>query len=63
MPYTRFVKRGGEVDVYKRTPSGREVKAFTSHSPSLEEAHRKAAIRERHVAGMMKNRRGLKSRR
>jgi len=56
MPYTRFVKRGDHVDVYKRE-GGHEVKAFTSHSPSLAEAHRKAAIRESHATGSMKNRR------
>lgn len=61
MPYTRFVKRGKVVDVYKRV-GGREVKAFTSHSPSLEEAHRKAAIRESHAEGAMKNRRRLPGR-
>lgn len=47
MPYTRFVKRGNKVDVYKRE-GGREVKAFTSNSPSLQAAHRTAAIREAH---------------
>ena len=61
MPYTRFVRRvrGGEkvVDVYKRSPSGGEIKTFTSHNPSLKEAHRKAAIREMHANGSMKNRR------
>jgi hypothetical protein len=65
MPYTRFVRRvrGGEkvVDVYKRTPGG-EVKAFTSHSASLEEAHRKAAIRESHAQGSMRNRRRVSNR-
>lgn len=44
MPYTRFVKTDGKVDVYKKE-GGKEVKAFTSHSPSLHEAHRKAGIR------------------
>lgn len=50
MPYTRFVKRGGKVDVYKRQ-GGKEVLAFTSHSPSKEVAHRTAAIRESHSDG------------
>ena len=66
MPYTRFVRRvrGGEkvVDVYKRTSSGGEVRAFTSHDPRIEEAHRKAAIREMHANGSMKNRRRVPSR-
>jgi len=45
VPYSRFVKRGKVVDVYKRTPTG-EVKAFTSHSPSKAKAHKTAARRE-----------------
>ena len=45
MPYTRFVKRDGTVDVYKKE-NGREVKAFTSHSSSVGKAKRTAGIRE-----------------
>ena len=45
MPYTRFVKRDGTVDVYKKE-NGEEVKAFTSHSSSVGEAKRTAGIRE-----------------
>jgi len=45
VPFTRFVKRGNVVDVYKRTATG-EVKAFTSHSPSKRKAHETAARRE-----------------
>lgn len=51
MPYTRFVVRDGNVDVYKRLPNGKETKAFTSQGPSLEKAHRTAAIRESKAQG------------
>ena len=45
MPYTRFVRSGNKVNVYKME-NGKEVKAFTSHSPSLEQAHKTAKNRE-----------------
>lgn len=53
MPYTRFVKRKGNVDVYKKE-GGKEVKAFTSKGPSLQAAHRTAAIREMAKKGKLR---------
>lgn len=46
MPYVRFVRRGDVIDVYKRLPGGRRVKAFTSHSSSMARARKTAARRE-----------------
>lgn len=48
MPYTRFVKTKKGVAVYKKS-GGREVKAFTAHTQSVEEAKKIARIRERHA--------------
>lgn len=53
MPYTRFVKKGGQVDVYKKE-GGKEVKAFTSHGSSVADAHRKAGIREAASEGRLR---------
>lgn len=53
VPYTRFVKKGNKVDVYKKE-AGKEVKAFTSHGSSLAEAHRKAGIREAASKGRLR---------
>ena len=53
MPYTRFVKKDGHVDVYKKE-AGKEVKAFTSNSPSVASAHRTAGIREAASEGRLR---------
>jgi len=47
MPYTRYVKTKSGVSVYKRTASGKEVKAFTAHTQSVAKARRTARIRHR----------------
>ncbi|KPK68169.1 hypothetical protein AMJ82_08895 [candidate division TA06 bacterium SM23_40] len=48
MPYTRFKRRGKQVDVYK------DGKAFTSHSPSKAKAHKTAAMREMAEKGKLR---------
>jgi hypothetical protein len=45
MPYTKFVKRGSKVNVYKNG------KAFTSHSPSKAKAHKTAGVRDAYAKG------------
>ncbi|KPK66952.1 hypothetical protein AMJ82_11555 [candidate division TA06 bacterium SM23_40] len=59
MPYTRFVRRGNKIDVYK------DGKAFTSHSPSKAEAHRTAGLRHSARKGKLRvaKRRSKKRRR
>jgi hypothetical protein len=48
VPYTRFVKTKKGVSVFKKTKSGKEVKAFTAHTKSVKEAKRRAALRHKH---------------